>query len=260
MEYNKLTVANFKERLKADNYKNATGARRAIGKMSTWSDAEKASAHKLVNKHFGDDAPAPVAKKTSKKRKKTAKTSNKKTAEKVPVKRGKKKVSAKKAGPKKKKVSKKKVSKKSGKKRATKAASSKESPAGSEYARIHIVGELVGTVSHAMKAMDLAKNSGVDVVGGMQRAQNVLTKAIAGLEADIDADANGSNGGYDPVTAQRFLESAGAAVAPSSQPAAPAALTTPPALQQEQPSFQEPVLQEPAPELQDPPPQAPAEA
>lgn len=58
--YNALSVADFKTRLKEGHYDSVTGARRAIGKMGGWSDAEKDSARKLADKHFGD-APAPKA-------------------------------------------------------------------------------------------------------------------------------------------------------------------------------------------------------
>ena len=71
-EYEKVTPAKFRKRLKEGHYNSLTGARRAIGRMSEWSDPQKARARGDAEKYF-DGAPAPSAKKTTKKKKKVAK-------------------------------------------------------------------------------------------------------------------------------------------------------------------------------------------
>jgi len=52
MNYEKITVPRFAERLKAGMYKNVTAARRAIGKAD-WSEQERQKAQAITNKHFG---------------------------------------------------------------------------------------------------------------------------------------------------------------------------------------------------------------
>lgn len=48
-----LTFDDFTKRLKEGNYSNVTGARRAVGKMASWSKADHQRAQAAVNKHFG---------------------------------------------------------------------------------------------------------------------------------------------------------------------------------------------------------------
>jgi hypothetical protein len=55
MQYAKMDLAKFTEQLNAGRYESRTGARRAIGKVSEWSAKDKATAHALVNKRFGED-------------------------------------------------------------------------------------------------------------------------------------------------------------------------------------------------------------
>jgi|HigsolmetaAR201D_1030396.scaffolds.fasta_scaffold18162_2 hypothetical protein len=96
MSYDKLSLASFKEALKANKYVNATGARRAVGKATTLSDADKEKARAAIDEHFGLAPASP--KKTA--AKKTAAAPKKAAAAKVPAapkKKKKKKSSAKKA-------------------------------------------------------------------------------------------------------------------------------------------------------------------
>ena len=71
MAYEPVTLDTFKKKLKDGGYDSITGARRAIGKAASLSDAEKETAHKAANRTFGTTggkAPAKVAsKKTAKK-------------------------------------------------------------------------------------------------------------------------------------------------------------------------------------------------
>ena len=65
MSYDKLSLASFKEALKANKYVNATGARRAVGKASTLSDADKDKARAAIDAHFGAAPAAPAPKKAA---------------------------------------------------------------------------------------------------------------------------------------------------------------------------------------------------
>jgi uncharacterized protein YkwD len=61
MRYAKLDLATFTGNLSDGRYKDRTGARRAIGKVSEWSAKDKAAAHALVNKRFGEsDSPTDL--------------------------------------------------------------------------------------------------------------------------------------------------------------------------------------------------------
>jgi hypothetical protein len=51
MNYQKMTIPMFQQRLKEGAYKGITGARRAIGKAD-WGQKERDEAHVLANKHF----------------------------------------------------------------------------------------------------------------------------------------------------------------------------------------------------------------
>lgn len=64
MNYEKLTVDRFALNLKEGKYAALTGARRAIGKTSSWSTKEKDKAREMAEKHFaGSGATKAAAKK-----------------------------------------------------------------------------------------------------------------------------------------------------------------------------------------------------
>lgn len=71
MAYNKLTIESFKKSLAEGKYGSSTGARRAIGKATTFSEDELTKARKLIDSHFGAEAsadkPVKAVKKTAKK-------------------------------------------------------------------------------------------------------------------------------------------------------------------------------------------------
>lgn len=91
MNYEKLTLERFGTNLKEGKYDTPTGARRAIGKTSSWKQAEKDQAQAMVNKHFKVDASAaakPAAKKAAVKKtpaKKAAKKTQAKATAAEPV-------------------------------------------------------------------------------------------------------------------------------------------------------------------------------
>lgn len=53
MAYEKVTPQLFKKNLKAGEYAGAVGAKRALGKVKGWTEADKADAIRAVNRHFG---------------------------------------------------------------------------------------------------------------------------------------------------------------------------------------------------------------
>lgn len=73
MSYDKLSLASFKEALKSNKYVNATGARRAVGKATTLSDADKEKARAAIDAHFGSAPATPAPKKAASKKAAAAK-------------------------------------------------------------------------------------------------------------------------------------------------------------------------------------------
>lgn len=62
MAYEPLSLTKFKHLLEAGQYQSVTGARRAIGKASAFTAADKSSAGKLIDKMWPDaGSPAPKA-------------------------------------------------------------------------------------------------------------------------------------------------------------------------------------------------------
>ena len=56
-----VTLKVFKSRLNEGKYKNAGGAKKAIGKAQNITDEEKIKARKLVDKHFSAQTAAASA-------------------------------------------------------------------------------------------------------------------------------------------------------------------------------------------------------
>ena len=68
MAYEKLTKKTFLEKLANDEYAEATGARRAVGKATEMTEDEKKTCKAAIDKKFGDSSAVkkPVAKKAAK--------------------------------------------------------------------------------------------------------------------------------------------------------------------------------------------------
>ncbi len=98
-KYEKLDLAAFKVKLVNGDYASITGARRAIGRMTTWSEKEKSQARDAANKTFGvgtgDFNPSPKKKAKKKAVKKVVKKAAKKKVAKKMAKRSVKKVRSK---------------------------------------------------------------------------------------------------------------------------------------------------------------------
>lgn len=62
MAYEPLTFTKFKKQLGENHYDNVSGARRAVGKATSFTPDEKEKAYKLVNAQFGEAAGAKAEK------------------------------------------------------------------------------------------------------------------------------------------------------------------------------------------------------
>jgi len=61
MAFVKAGLDDFKVNLKGGKYANPTGARRAVGKLSTLSSEEKDKARKMIDAHFGEPSQPKAA-------------------------------------------------------------------------------------------------------------------------------------------------------------------------------------------------------
>lgn len=85
MAYKKKTLKDFKNDLDSKTYESVAGARRAVGKFADWSEADRKSAHKLIDAYFGE-APQRVQTPTTRKpRPVKAKKGGKKSAAAAPT-------------------------------------------------------------------------------------------------------------------------------------------------------------------------------
>lgn len=195
MAYQKMTLADFKEKLKGGQYKDATGARRGAGKADLSKD-EKEQAYKAIDKHFGDSAtkkaPAKKEKATSKRAAKKA-ASNGKAAHANGVSETKKAAS----GPGR------------GRKRSAEATVSSEDSAA--LAMLHLANERIGTISQAIDAMKRAKEAypDLDTEPGMVAAAGAVTDIVKGvhdsLKGQLELPA------MDPTVIERLAQTAPAA-------------------------------------------------
>lgn len=58
MGYEKVTLKTFKDRLKAGRYKDASGAKKALGKAQEITPEDKIKARKMADKHFSTQVTA----------------------------------------------------------------------------------------------------------------------------------------------------------------------------------------------------------
>jgi hypothetical protein len=171
MAYEKITLAIFKKKLEEGNYTSLTGARRAIGRMSDFSDEDKKKAQALTNKHFGEASPKmqPVVVTTASK-----KAAAKKKAEKPAPKRATKSTPK----PAAKTKAEKPQAKKASKPRAPRAQ--KEAPI-PDATRIQLANYKVGTIQQALTTMKQAKELGASeasVAHGAKTAQEALVGVV----------------------------------------------------------------------------------
>lgn len=84
MAYEPLTFTKFKKQLGENHYDNVSGARRAVGKATSFTPDEKEKAYKLVNAQFGEAATAKPEKPAKVKAEKAAQPAKAAKAEKAP--------------------------------------------------------------------------------------------------------------------------------------------------------------------------------
>lgn len=175
MAYTKMTVDDFKARLKNGDYKDATGARRGAGKADLTA-SEKEQCRKLIDKHFGVDSSSPAPKKTAKK----AKGTSKKVVAKKAATNGKAehKSNGASAAPAKKTAG------KGRKRRSSEAADGSESEL---LAGLHLAKERIGTITQAVDTMKRAKETypELDTKEGMTVAAQSLTEIMQGVHASL---------------------------------------------------------------------------
>lgn len=161
--YSKLDLKGFKERLANKQYKDATGARRGVGK-SEMSDDDKKKAHAAINAHFGvEAAPAAKAGGVKAKRGPAKKTAAVKTAG-----------TKTKGAPRAKRAA---SAKKTASARGRKTADAEGAPATQELADLQ-----AGTAATRDALTGLAAaaelDPGLDVRGAVQRGASILDQSI----------------------------------------------------------------------------------
>lgn len=218
-EYEKVTPAKFRVRLKDDQYKNLTGARRAIGRMSEWSDGQKTRARNEAEKHFEGASASP--KKPVTKKATTKKTT--KVAKKVVA----KKTKSKKGGA---------LARQNQRNKAKAVAKKAKTPApivNEEFNLVQRANLKVGTIAQALESMRVANSLGAsetDVAKGAKTAQHALTKIVEDLCGVV---AQGQLSEEEQVEAEKLAKAAAAGangagyIAPSS-PGLPAPAAVPP--------------------------------
>jgi len=220
--YSKLTPLSFKKKIKNGEYKNLTGARRALGKVKDWSEADNAAMQKFATRHFGAaPSPAPVKKAA----KKAVKKAVKKTEEAAPV------VSAEASKGGFTRVKKPVATKGVAKRGPAKKATSRVPASDATLERtINNSREAVGVYATAIESLRKCEQQGVSIEGQ-------LSKAVAGLEAVIESlqealvKAFGTEAGQEGSAAEArgaelFQRAAPAAVTPGN--GAPAVLMSHP--------------------------------
>jgi len=178
--YDKLSLDSFKTALKAGKYKDATGARRAVGKASTLTDQDKNDARGVIDKHFGSSkAATPMKMAASKPAKATKATVKTTTAKKEKAEKPVKATPAPKA-----KAPAAKPKGKGGRKAALLSASS-------EYTDIEMAERTINSVSQGVQALNTiqALNNGVDVSEDLQDAATTIAGAIGIFKRIVNQDA-----------------------------------------------------------------------
>lgn len=179
--YAKITLASFKQRLKNNEYKSITGARRAIGRMSEWTEDDKNSARRAADKHFGAAKQGTVNKASKASDDAVVVTTASKKAEKAKTKASKKdkpkKAATKKAESKPTPKAKKAESKPKGRR-----ASKKEEEPQSQQSVIEDINTRVGTLHNVLASYQMAKELGegnVDFVVAAKQAQEALMQIVS---------------------------------------------------------------------------------
>lgn len=208
MSYSKMTVEDFKKRLKNGDYKDATGARRGAGKADL-SDAEKDQCRKAIDAHFGTKTPTSTTKASPQKKPKAESKKVAKAASGNGHAKSAKKTAAKPAG------------------RKTRSSSTKDLAQASPdsesgyMVRLHLAKERVGTISQAVDTMQRAKlvHPQLDTAEAMTSAGSALHDIIKSVADDArSVIPNLEAGDADPAVIERLRATAPAAVGLPGEP------------------------------------------
>lgn len=176
MAYEPLTFTKFKKQLGENHYDNVSGARRAVGKASSFTPDEKEKAYKLVNAQFGEAATAKPEKPAKAKAEKAAKPEKAAKAEKAP------KTEAK--------------AEKTVKTRAKRNSAVTLLTVSPDEARLHFAERIINSATNALTALNGVrdeKETKAAVVRVIADATTLLASGIAAAR-DIIPDAKTVNG------------------------------------------------------------------
>jgi len=188
MAYEPLTFTKFKKQLGENHYDNVSGARRAVGKASSFTSDEKEKAYKLVNAQFGEAATAKPEKPAKVKAEKAAKPAKAAKAEKAP------KAEAK--------------TEKPVKTRAKRGSAVKLLTVTPDEARLHFAERIINSATNAITALNGVrdeKETKAAVVRVIADATTLLASGIAAAR-DIIPDTKTVNGVGHALNGKAALE------------------------------------------------------
>lgn len=201
MSYRKMTVEDFKLKLKNGEYQNATGARRGAGKADL-SEGDKAACYRAIDAHFGTESASPKAEKKQAVAKKPKAQSKKVEAKRTNGKSEPAEATAKK-GPGR------------GRRRAQQPVTTSLEIDNNALAQVHLANERIGTITQAIDAMKKAKEAypALNTEHMATTAVNALTDIMQGVHTTLK-----SNLQLDPHAAELLQRTAAAAQGLPGQP------------------------------------------
>lgn len=191
MAYEPLTFTKFKKQLGENHYDNVSGARRAVGKASSFTPDEKEKAYKLVNAQFGEAAAAKPEKPAKVKAEKAAKPAK-----------------AAKAEAKTEKAPKAEAKTKPVKTRAKRGSADKLLTVTPDEARLHFAERIINSATNAITALNGVrdeKETKAAVVRVIADATTLLASGIAAAR-DIIPDTKTVNGVGHALNGKAALE------------------------------------------------------
>ena len=178
MAYEPLTFTKFKMQLGENHYDNVSGARRAVGKATSFTADEKEKAYKLVNAQFGEAATAKPEKSAKVKAEKPAKAAKAEKAPKAEAKAG-----------------------KIVKTRTKRASATKSAAVSTDEARLNFAERIINSATNAITALNGVrdeKETKAAVVRVISDATALLSSGIAAAR-DILPDASSAANGVASI-------------------------------------------------------------
>lgn len=174
MAYEPLTFTKFKKQLGENHYDNVSGARRAVGKATSFTADEKEKAYKLVNAQFGEAAAAKPEKSAKAKAVKPEKAAKEEKAPKAA---------------------------KAVKTRAKRGSATKAADASTDEARLNFAERIINSATNAITALNGVrdeKETKAAVVRVISDATALLSSGIAAAR-DILPDASSAANGVASI-------------------------------------------------------------